>query len=105
MTKIEYKGVSIDPEKVLRLMEKAREAKELLYEYLSGGRTGPDEAFNEYDMEEIHIMALNALSDSDEFKDRLKKYGTLRSDEWLLSMQLLEADDVDEHYKKMYGKS
>lgn len=94
MTKIEYKGVSIDPEKALQLMERVRDAKESLYKYLSGGRTGPDEAFDEYDMEEIHIMALNALSDSGEFKDRLKKYGTLRSDEWLFAMQLLEVEDI-----------
>lgn len=104
MTKIEYKGVSIDPEKALRLMEKMRDAKELLYEYLSGGRTGPDEEFNEYDMEEIHIMVVNALSNS-EFKDRLKKYGTFRSDEWLLAMQMLKDKNIDEHYRKMYGKS
>lgn len=104
MTKIEYKGVSIDPVKVLQLMEKQRDAMKVFYEYLSGGRTGPDEEFNEYDMEEIHIMALNALIDS-KFKDRLMKYGTCRSDEWIHAMDMLETKDIEEHYEKMYGKS
>ena len=85
---VNFKGITVDPVKALKLMKKIKEARAEYYRYLSGGLDGPNESFNEYDMEDMIVFVWNDIADIEtpEIKALAEEIAVHRRSEWETAM-------------------